>query len=163
MVPCMYMVSSDLEEVTAGRNFSAAWSQVAAMVAAVDTTLGKWLMDTHGIGLTEYRAMLHLSKASDRELRINDLAQKVDLNQSSVTRLVGRLESKELAYRDTCPDDGRGVYAVITERGVEAVKEIREPYEAKICELLQNAAEQYPQLDLAGLDRAFKTISKFIN
>ncbi len=158
----MYIEVYDPEGATV-RNLSAAWSQVAAVATAVDATLGKWLMDTHSIGLTEYRAVLHLSRASDRELRINDLAQKVGLNQSSVTRLVGRLESKELAYRDTCPDDGRGVYAVITERGVDAVKEIREPYEAKICELLQNAAKQYPQLELAGLDRAFATIGKLIS
>ena len=52
------------------RTLSASWEQVAAIVAAVDATLGKWLVDNYNIGLTEYRAVLHLSRTSDRELRI---------------------------------------------------------------------------------------------
>ncbi|MDQ0679761.1 DNA-binding MarR family transcriptional regulator [Arthrobacter pascens] len=143
-------------------NLSSAWSQVAAVVGAVDAALGKWLTDTHNIGLTDYHAALHLSKASDRELRINELAQRVHLNQSSATRLVGRLEAKGLASRDTCPDDRRGVYAVITDHGVDVVNTIRESYETKLGELLRHADQQHPHLNLAGLDRAFDTIRKLV-
>jgi DNA-binding MarR family transcriptional regulator len=159
----MYMDSSDSTGGAHARNLSATWAQVAAVVAAIDTTLGKWLMDHYGIGLTEYRAALHLSRASGRELRITELAHKVGLNQSSVTRLVGRMESKDLVVRETCPDDKRGVYAVITDQGLDAIKKIREPYEAKICELLQSAVKQYPQLDIVDLDHSFETIGKLIS
>lgn len=159
----MYMEPSEPAEAPLGHSLSAAWSQVAAIAAAVDTTLGKWLVDNYGIGLTEYRAALHLSRASDRELRISELSQRVSLNQSSVTRLVGRMETKELAYRDTCPDDGRGVYAVITDSGLDTVAKIREPFEAKIRELLSGAAEQYPQLNLVDLDRSFEMINELIS
>lgn len=158
----MYMDVSAPEEAEA-RNLSATWAQVAAVVAAVETTLGNWLMDSYRIGLSDYRAILHLSRAPDRELRVTELTHKVGLNQSSVTRLVGRLEAKELAFRDTCPDDGRGVYAVITDHGVDVVNEIRTPYEAKICQLLQSAAKEYPQLDLTNLDRSFAAIGKLIS
>ncbi|WP_245953563.1 MarR family winged helix-turn-helix transcriptional regulator [Arthrobacter silvisoli] len=159
----MYMEFSEGKAEAGARNLSASWAQVVAVVAAVDTTLGKWLVDNYGLGLTEYRAALLLSRASGRELRITELAQRVGLNQSSVTRLVGRMESKKLAFRDTCPDDKRGVYAVITEHGLDTIKRIREPYEAKICELLGNAAKQYPQLDLVDLDRSFATLSGLIS
>lgn len=136
-------------------DLSAAWAQVAAVVATVEASAGKWLVDTYGIGLTEYRAALHLSRAADTELRINDLAQKVGLNQSSVTRLVGRLESKQLAFRDTCPDDGRGVYAVLTEHGLDVVTKVRAAYETKLAELLHSVVTQDPHLDLGDLGRAF--------
>jgi DNA-binding MarR family transcriptional regulator len=144
-------------------NLSSAWSQVAAVVSAVDTALSKWLTDTHNVGLTDYYAILHLSKASDRELRINDLAHRVGLNQSSATRLVGRLEAKGLAVRDTCPDDGRGVYAVITDHGMNVVNAISESYENKIGELLGTAAQEHPHLSLVDLDGAFGTIRKFMS
>ncbi|SMX99837.1 DNA-binding transcriptional regulator, MarR family [Brevibacterium iodinum ATCC 49514] len=163
MVKCMYMESSEPKGGGVARNLSAAWAQVAAVVAAVDATLGKWLMDNYGIGLTDYRAILHLSRASDSELRIHDLADKVGLSQSSATRLVGRLEGKGLVARDTCPDDARGVYAVVTNSGLQAVSDIRTQYEAKIRELLESADRQYPQLDLAELDRSFETISELIS
>ena len=159
----MYMEDLESEKAVPARNLSETWSQVATAVTAVDATLGRWLMDTHGIGLTEYHAVLHLSRAPDKELRLNDLAHKVGLNQSSVTRLVGRLESKELTIRDRCPDDGRGVYAVITDHGVNVLAAIREPYEAKIAELLQNATKHYPNSTSSTWDRAFGAISKFIS
>lgn len=159
----MYMKPSESVERTTTRNLSAAWAQIAAVVNAVDATLGKWLVENYGIGLTEYRALLHLSRESNRELRISELAHRVRLNQSSVTRLVGRIESKQLVYRDTCPDDARGVFTVITDSGLDLVKEIQEPYEAKICELLQNAAREYPRLNLVGLDLSFNLINEVIS
>lgn len=156
----MYMNSTEADKAASPRSLSAAWDQVAAVVAAVDGTLGKWLSVTYGIGQADYHAMLHLSRASDKELRISELAARIGLNQSSVTRLVGRLESKELVFRDTCPDDGRGVYAVVTDRGLDTVREIGEHYETKIRESLKNAAKQHPQLDFTGADRAFVTIGE---
>ncbi|MBR7503975.1 MarR family transcriptional regulator, partial [Mycobacterium tuberculosis] len=69
-------------------------------MAAVDATLVRLLTANYGSLLTEYRAALHLSRSSDHELRINDLAHSVGLNQSSATRLVGRMEAKGLAFRD---------------------------------------------------------------
>lgn len=162
-ITCMYMESSESAAHLPARNLSASWAQVAAIVAAVDATLDKWLADNYNIGLTEYRAVLHLSRASDRELRITELAKRVGLAQTSVTRLVGRLEDKGLAFRDTCPDDGRGVFAVLTDAGLDAVTEIREPYETKIRELLSDAGKQYPQLDLVDLDQSFEAISKLIS
>lgn len=154
--------ASSRTETIPDRTLSASWEQVTAIIAAVDTTLGKWLVDNYNIGLTDYRAMLHLSRASNRELRITELANRVGLTQSSVTRLVGRMETKGLAFRDNCPDDGRGVFAVITDAGLKVVAEIREPYESKICELLGDAAKKYPQLNLADLDHSFQAISKLI-
>ncbi|MDT0300826.1 MarR family winged helix-turn-helix transcriptional regulator [Streptomonospora wellingtoniae] len=157
----MYMEHSG-EGASVVNSVSAAWSQVTATVTAMDAALSKWLMETYGVGLADYRALLHLSRASDRELRLNDLARKVGLNQSSVTRLVERLERKELIFRDTCPDDGRGVYAVMTDQGMGAVDAIRDPYEGKVRELLQNATEDYPELGHGDLGRAFEVIGSLI-
>lgn len=159
----MYMKASESTEGTTPRNLSAAWGQIAAVVTAVDADLGKWLVDNYGIGPTEYRALLHLSRRPDRELRITELAHRVRLNQSSMTRLVGRIESKQLVFRDPCPDDARGVFTVITDSGLDLVEEIREPYEAKIRELLQNVAREYPKLNLEGLDLSFNLINEVIS
>lgn len=141
---------------------SSAWSQVAAFAFAVDTSLGKWLADTYRVGLSEYRALAHLSQAANKELRVNDLAQRVGLNQSSVTRLVSRLEAKGLTRRDTCPDDRRGVYAVITERGEALLAEVRGPYEEHVRELLGNAAVHFSQVDARQLSNALGDIGDLV-
>ncbi|WP_085369490.1 MarR family winged helix-turn-helix transcriptional regulator [Leifsonia sp. NCR5] len=159
----MYMNSSSAGNGSPTQDSAAAWAQVAALAAAVDATLGRWLVDMHGIGLTEYRAALHLSMSPQQELRISELANRVGLNQSSVTRLVGRMEAKGLVTRDTCPDDGRGVYAVITSAGLDAVTRIRKPFEAKVTEILGNASKEFPQLDLVCIDRSLRTIAQLVS
>ena len=112
------------------------WATVVATVGRIETSLNLWLSQRHGLGLTDYRALALLSRASDHELRISDLAVRVGLNQSSTTRLVGRLELKGLVTRDTCPEDGRGVYAVITEAGLDLAHELATPYSEKLAGLL---------------------------
>lgn len=155
----MHMQLSNQEDAPSHGDLSAAWSQVAVFAAAVDASLGKWLADSRGIGLTDYRALAHLRRASDKELRVSELAQRIGLNQSSVTRLVSRLEAKNLTYRDTCPDDGRGIYAVITERGEALLDELHESYEEKVRQLLGNIGTHFPELDAHQLTGAMRAIS----
>jgi DNA-binding MarR family transcriptional regulator len=131
------------------------WLEVTTFVSAVEAGLARWLTTTYGLGLTEYRALVHLSKAPDRELRVNDLAHKVGLNQSSVTRLLSRLEGKSLVYRDTCPDDGRGIFAVLTDKGEDTVRKARDPYETTLSGIVTDVARP----DSGQLGRALGAIS----
>ena len=132
------------------------WATVVATVGRIETSLNLWLSQRHGLGLTDYRALALLSRASDPELRISDLAVRVGLNQSSTTRLVGRLELKGLVTRDTCPEDGRGVYAVITKAGLDLAHELATPYSEKLAGLLTTP----PAITAPGTaGRAFHTIA----
>jgi DNA-binding MarR family transcriptional regulator len=154
----MYMDRPGDGESVSG-DASASWSQIVIFASAVEARLGKWLADNHNLGLTEYRALVLLSRAPDRELRVNDLAQQVGLNQSSVTRLLGRLEAKSLTYRDTCPEDGRGVYAVLADRGRAALRESRAGYEAKVAEILVEVADLGVGIDRRQVSAALAVIS----
>lgn len=124
----------------------------------MDASLDRWLSDAYRVGLTEFRALTLVSRASDKELRVNGLAQQLGLSQSSVTRLVSRLEAKGYVRRDVCADDGRGVYAVITEQGEGLVKEGRAPYEARIADLLSKPSTHFPDLDTKHLGDALRKI-----
>ncbi|GAA1720938.1 MarR family winged helix-turn-helix transcriptional regulator [Kribbella sp. NPDC056951] len=94
-----------------------AWDRVLTLHAQVERELAAALQSRHGIGLSEYRSLEHLVGSETSELRMQDLADKVGLGQSSITRLVGRLEASGFAFKDLCPSDKRGVYAVITDEG----------------------------------------------
>ncbi|PZP17191.1 MAG: MarR family transcriptional regulator [Brachybacterium faecium] len=158
----MHMQLSD-SEVTAPMGVPDSWSQVAAFASAVDASLDRWLMDTHRLGLTEYRALTLLSQEFDKELRIAVLAQKVGLTPSSTTRLVSRLESKGLARRDVCADDNRGVYAVIDEAGETLLREVREPFEARLCDLLSNPAIHFPHLEAQAISSALEEVVSLLS
>ncbi|MFC7548268.1 MarR family winged helix-turn-helix transcriptional regulator [Plantactinospora sp. GCM10030261] len=158
----MYMQSSSGETPVSDAGLSAAWSRVAAFASAVDADLDRWLADAYRVGLTEFRALALLGQATDKELRVNDLAQRVGLSQSSVTRLVSRLEAKGLARRDLCPDDGRGVYAVLSGEGETLLREVREPYERRVRELLSQASGHFPHLDLGQLGLALGAVRALV-
>ncbi|MEV6274042.1 MarR family transcriptional regulator [Nocardia sp. NPDC051832] len=157
----MYMQSTDSKRAPRG-DASGAWSKVAAFASAVDANLDRWLADTYRVGLTEFRALSFVSQTSDKELRVNDLAQRVGLNQSSATRLVSRLEAKGYVRRDLCADDKRGVYAVITDEGEELVRSARTPYEDRITELLTDATTHFPGTDTRQLGSALLAIQALL-
>jgi DNA-binding MarR family transcriptional regulator len=46
-----------------------------------------------------------------------ELAERLLFTRSGVTRLVDRLERDGLVERNDCDHDGRGVYAILTEKG----------------------------------------------
>ena len=139
-------------------DLSVAWGRVALFASALDSDLDKWLDDTYRIGLTEFRALGHLSEAPDKELRVNDLAQRIGLNPSSTTRLISRLEAKDLARRDVCSDDGRGVYAVIDAGGERMLREVRTPYDARVRELLNQPAGLLSGVDAAEIASALADV-----
>jgi DNA-binding MarR family transcriptional regulator len=108
---------------------SDSWRKLTQIVALVEADLGKVLQARHGLGLSEYRALEVLAQSEDHELRMQELASHVGLNQSSVSRMVERLEHSGLTVRDLCPDDKRGVYTVLTDDGSARLDSARTDYE----------------------------------
>lgn len=113
------------------------WFSMVQMVATIEADLSKALQATHGVGLSEYRALQVLARSPDSELRMQELASYLKLNQSSVSRMAERLERQGLAIRDLCPDDKRGVYTVLTQKGRELVDKAVADYEAALDEALK--------------------------
>ena len=146
-------MSADTDTTTTTATADAlCWDGVVTLHGRVENRLAKALQRQHGLGLSEYRALCRLSRAADGELRMQELADLIGLNQSSVSRLVARLEAAGLTRRDMCPKDRRGVYTVITDEG-RAVQEKAAPtYATTLTEALDAAADD-PNLApvLAGL------------
>jgi DNA-binding MarR family transcriptional regulator len=115
------------------------WGKVLTLHTYVERQLTQALQRQHGIGLSEFRALECLARSADGELRMQELADKVGLGQSSVTRLVGRLDTAGFVMRDLCPDDKRGVYAVITDEGRERFAAARGTYGDVLSSALNTA------------------------
>ncbi|MGH3316813.1 MAG: MarR family winged helix-turn-helix transcriptional regulator [Nocardioidaceae bacterium] len=129
------------------------WGTVVALHAWVEGRLGQALQRRHGMGLSEFRALRQLAAAKDGELRMQELAELIGLNQSSASRLVSRLEAVELTRRDHCPDDRRGVYTVITDEGRAHLEDADPTYETTLGDALDKAAASDRFRDVVGLLR----------
>jgi DNA-binding MarR family transcriptional regulator len=75
------------------------------------------LVGEHGLTLNDYEVLLHLSRAEGRRLRRVDLAERVLLTPSGITRLLEGLERAGYVERASCESDARVTYAQLTEEG----------------------------------------------
>lgn len=103
----------------------AAWRGFLRVHAAVLKELDAELEAGHGLPVSSYEVLLHLSAAPDRRMRMRDLADAVLLSRSGLTRLVDRLAAESLIRRESCPSDARGSFAVLTDGGAEKLRAAR--------------------------------------
>jgi len=71
-----------------------------------------------------YDVLWAIYRSEEGRLRIHELADEVVLSRTGMSRLVDRIERAGLLRREPVPGDGRGAYAVITEDGVETLRDI---------------------------------------
>ena len=98
-----------------------AWRGLLRVHSALVKALDAELLAAHDLPLTSYEVLINLQAAPGRRRRMAELADGVLLSRSGMTRLVDRLERDGLLARDACSDDGRGTYAVLTEKGEECL------------------------------------------
>lgn len=94
-----------------------AWRNYIVGQALLSGRLNTELQETHGLSLSDYEILVRLSEQPEHRMRMSLLADEVVASKSRLSHQVGRLEKNDLVRRDTCPSDGRGVYAVLTPHG----------------------------------------------
>ena len=72
---------------------------------------------------SEYAALMHLSEAPGRRLRMSDLAGACTLSLSGMTRIVDRLQGQGFVRRERHCGDGRGWNAVLTDAGLQRLRQ----------------------------------------
>jgi len=101
----------------------APWRTFLHAHARVTRRLDDELRREHGISLAEYDALLQLATTPGRRLRMNQLAERVLLSRSGVTRLIDRLVEDGSVERSSCLADARGAEAVLTRSGLERLRQ----------------------------------------
>ena len=94
-----------------------AWQALLHAHDKLIRTLDGELRQEHGISLGEYDVLLRLARAPSGCLRMTELAQRVLMSPSGLTRMVDRLVAAGLVSRDRAEDDARLMLARLTESG----------------------------------------------
>ena len=100
----------------------AAWRTFLRAHAQVVRRLEAELVAEHDLPLASYDVLLQLAEAPGRALRMTELADRVLLSRSGLTRLVDRLEREALVRRQACPSDARGTLATLTDAGTDRLR-----------------------------------------
>ena len=107
---------------TTVRQPTQAWIRFLHAHATVIRELNAELTAAHGLTLNDYEVLLWLARAPDRRLRRVDLAERVLLTASGITRLLEWLERQGFVRKAACSSDGRVVYAELTDDGYEKLR-----------------------------------------
>jgi DNA-binding MarR family transcriptional regulator len=118
--------------------------------------LDRDLRDNHDLSLPEYEILVRLSEAADRRMRMAVLADSLSHSRSRVTHTVSRMEKAKLVTRDPCLADGRGVEAVLTDRGFAVLAEAAETHVRGVRELLVDLASPG---EFAAVGRVFDAVT----
>ena len=99
------------------------WARIFKAHAALVRAFNADMLATHGLTLNDFEALWVLAAAPDRRLRRVDLAGRVRLTASGITRLLDGLERAGYVTRKDCRNDARVVYAELTEAGAAKLEE----------------------------------------
>lgn len=101
----------------------AAWRGFIKSHATLITAIDRELVEANCLPLHWYDVLVELVEAPAERLRLHELAARVVLSRSGLTRLVDRLEQAGFLRREPDPADRRGAFAILTEQGRQALRQ----------------------------------------
>jgi DNA-binding MarR family transcriptional regulator len=130
------------------------WRSWLLGVARIDAVLTEYLRP-HNLDLAEYEILVVLSESEQRRMRMSDLALLVHQSRSRLTHTVSRLETDGFVARERTCDDGRGVYATLTEAGFAKLVEAAPSHVESVRKIFVDAVA--PE-DYAAIGRAMSAV-----
>ncbi len=104
------------------RQAANAWGALLQVHAALVPTLDKVVREAASLPLSWYDVLLELAAEPDGRLRMSDLANRVVLSRTRVSRVSDELVARGFVVKEDYPGDRRSAYAVITDQGRKAFR-----------------------------------------
>jgi DNA-binding MarR family transcriptional regulator len=100
----------------------AAWRVFLTAHARVTAVLEEELQREKGLALSWYDVLVQLQEVDSHRLRMTELAERVLLSKSGLTRLVDRMCTAGLVLRTADDNDRRGRWVELTVAGQERLR-----------------------------------------
>jgi DNA-binding MarR family transcriptional regulator len=113
-----------------------AWTGLVDTHEALVGALDARLVAEHNMPLSTFEALMNIAHAEDGTIAISELAERIRLSPSHVSRLVIDLERQGFVERQRSSTDSRSTRATITEAGREQLREAASTYLSMIRALL---------------------------
>ena len=120
------------DEIKQGRPFrSPADETVVTLLRTADhlRTLLSGVVEAHGVTLQQYNVLRILRGAGEAGLPTLEIAGRMIEHSPGITRLLDRLEARQLVRRERCPQDRRQVLCYATAAGLRLLALVDDPLE----------------------------------
>ncbi len=101
----------------------AAWRSLIVTSNRLRALLDAELVAEHQLSFADYEVFVQLSEAPGLRLRMSELAERLHLSPSGLTRRLDRLVRDGSVSREQCPSDRRGSFAVLEPNGMRRLVE----------------------------------------
>ena len=111
---------------TAESRLEERWRDILSVHARTMCEIDR-VLHPHGLGASDFEVLDILASEAPGEgdrCRVQNLAGRVHLSQSALSRLIARLEKDGLVERSVCTEDRRGVYVALTGTGRDLHTEV---------------------------------------
>ncbi len=98
-----------------------AWQRFVQASTGILAMLDNELQAERGMSLGDYEVLHFLSAGPDHAVRMSELAARLHLSPSGITRRIDGLVKSGFVERRRCPSDRRGSNAVLTPLGLKAL------------------------------------------
>ena len=126
-----------------------AWRGLLQMTSRLDARLNRDLQQLSGLSLADYDVLVLLTEASNGRLRVFEIAEALQWEQSRLSHHLARMERRGLVAREECTTDRRGAFVVLTGAGRAAIEKAAPAHVATVRQLVFDglSAEQLVSLE----------------
>ena len=114
-----------------------AFARLARAHTVLRRELEAEVLTPRGLTMSDFDALLHLSRAEENRLRRIDLVERLMLTPSGVTRLLEGLQECGLVENVHCESDARVTWAQLTDEGIETLECVGATYAQRLRELFE--------------------------
>jgi DNA-binding MarR family transcriptional regulator len=116
-------------------------------------------LSVQGLDFSDFIILYCLNGAEGKKLRRIDLAQKLGLTASGITRMLLPLEKLHIISRDQSEDDARARYATLTKGGETLFQDALANLEEKLEEVMPDEEKKLLEKFSAFLEKLLKNLS----
>ena len=130
------------------------WRSYIEANRLLNEALDRQLQRDAGMPHTYYEILVRLADVPGRSLRMSELAHSSLSSRSRLSHAVSRLEERGWVRRESCPTDGRGALAVLTDEGYAVLREAAPAHVAEVREHLIDRLTPEQVVQLGEITRA---------
>ncbi len=127
------------------------WRTYLLATRLLDEQLERDLQHHAGMPFHYYDVLVRLSEAPGHSLRMSELADRSRSSRSRLSHAIARLQRAGWVERRSCPTDGRGALAVLTEHGMAALHAAAPRHVESVRSLLFDAFSDHEIAELGRL------------
>jgi DNA-binding MarR family transcriptional regulator len=113
-----------------------AWRGLVHMTSRLDARLNRALQQTSGLSLADYDVLVLLTEAPGGRLRMFELSEDLQWEQSRLSHHLARMQRRGLVEREECATDRRGAFVVLAGAGRDAIDKAAPAHVALVRQLV---------------------------